>query len=62
MFEVRREHARFIGYLSWGLVGVAVGAMLFGIMPTREGFEAALVSLLAVIGVRFTARWEGRSE
>jgi hypothetical protein len=62
MFEVPREHAHYLGVLSWILVAVATGAMLFGVMPTSQGLEAAFVSFLAIIGVRYASRWQGRSE
>jgi hypothetical protein len=62
MFEVPREHAHYLGVLSWVLVGVASAAMLFGVMPTSQGLEAALVSFLAILALRYVAWWQGRSE
>jgi len=62
MFDVPRQHAHYLGVASWVLVGVATGAMLFGVMPTSQGLEAALVSVVSILGVRYVSRWHGRSE
>jgi len=62
MFEVPRAHAHYLNVLSWVLVAVASAAMLFGVMPTSQGLEAAFISFLAILGVRYVSRWQGRSE
>lgn len=50
---------RLSGNPSWVLAAVAVLAASFGIMPTSQGLMALGTTIIAVVALRFVARWEG---